>query len=193
MIIFVRTEKESTNTMSIIFTKERISSTEQAGFKHFWHLYELSFPEIERKDKKGIACALSKKQFHNELFYVENKPAALLAYWLYPEFCYLEYIAVNPSLKGQGAGSQILQELLDKINLPIILEIEHVVDETTRRRQNFYERLQFIANPQHDHQQPPYQKGFNPLPMLLMTYPKVVSAEAYKKFHQLLITEIVEI
>ncbi len=174
-------------------TKIRITTESQPEFLHFWHLYEQSFPEIERKNHHGMTCALAKKQFHNELFYLASEPSALLAYWQYDRFCYLEYIAVNPMMKGRGIGTQIMQELISRTLHPIILEIEHVVDDTTRRRKSFYERLGFIANPQHQHQQPPYQKGFEPLPMLLMTHPQTISKEAYKYFNQILTTEIVVI
>lgn len=173
--------------------KTRITSAQQPEFNHFWHLYQESFPAIERKDMQGICCALAKPQFHNELYTNDGRPVAMLAYWQYPNFCYLEYIAVDPSQKGQGTGSHILQELLACTSKPIILEIEHVVDETTRRRQTFYERLGFVGNPQHEHCQPPYQKGFQPLPMLLMTYPGVITEEAYREFYRLLSTEIVEL
>ncbi len=182
-----------TNMNNMNLTKTRITSALQPEFQHFWHLYQESFPEIERKDMQGIAIALAKEQFHNELFFNDGKPVAMLAYWLYPHFCYLEYIAVDPSQKGQGTGSQILHELLSRTAQPVILEIEHVVDETTRRRQTFYERLGFVGNPQHEHCQPPYQKGFQPLPMLLMTHPQAITAEAYNEFYHILTTEIVQL
>ena len=178
---------------NMTLTKTRITSTLQPEFQKFWHLYQESFPEIERKDKQGIAIALAKEQFHNELFFSNAQPVAMLTYWLYPHFCYLEYIAVHPSQKGQGTGSLILQKLLDRTTQPIILEIEHVLDETTQRRQTFYERLGFVGNPQHEHRQPPYQKGFQPLPMLLMTHPQAITAKAYKEFYHILTTEIVQL
>ena len=137
--------------------------------------------------------ALVKDRFYNEMFFSDGEPEAMLAYWLYPEFCYLEYIAVDPSRKGHGTGSRILKELLGRTTLPVILEIEPVVDDTTLRRRVFYERLGFVGNPQHEHMQPPYQKGFQPLPMLLMTYPVPITAEAYRHFYSILSTEIVEI
>ena len=180
-----------TNIINMKLTKTRITSIHQPEFQYFWQLYQESFPEIERKDIQGIAIALAKEQFHNELFLSQGEPVAMLAYWQYPHFCYLEYIAVAPSQKGQGTGSHILQELLARTTPPVILEIEHVVDETTRRRQTFYERLGFVANPQHEHCQPPYQKGFQPLPMLLMTHPQAITDEAYREFYRILTSEIV--
>lgn len=173
--------------------KIRITSITEPEFHHFWHIYNQSFPEIERKNLKGLEIALSKEQFHNMLVTLDGKPAAFLSYWLYPQFCYLEYIAISPELKGNGAGTMILKELIDGTSQPIILEIEHITDNTTQRRQNFYERLGFIANPEHNHEQPPYQQGFKPLPMLLMTYPQRISKEAYAHFNNLLINEMAEI
>ncbi len=173
--------------------KTRITSTGQPEFEHFWHIYNESFPEIERKNLNGIKIALSKDKFHNELVFSENNPVAILSYWLYPGFCYLEYIAINPSEKGNGLGTNILGSLLEEVSQPVILEIEHIVDETTRRRLNFYQRMGFIPNPQHNHMQPPYQQGFELLPMLLMTYPAEISESEYLEFYKLLTTEIVEI
>jgi GNAT superfamily N-acetyltransferase len=173
--------------------KIRITSSANTMFGHFWEIYNESFPEIERKNLAGIDIAMAKDRFHNELITINGVPSAILSYWLYPAFCYLEYIAITPRLKGNGLGSEILKGLIKEVRQPIILEIEHVVDSTTQRRQNFYQRHGFVANPQHNHLQPPYQRGFEPLPMLLMTYPQQISNEAYQTFNRLLTTEIVEI
>lgn len=172
-------------------SKVRITSVFQPEFDDFWQLYTVSFPEIERKTQQTMELALTKNQFVNEVYYSDGRIIALMSYWLYPEFCYLEYIAVNPIFKGSGVGTEVLGSLLKTVDVTIIGEIEHVVDETTMRRQSFYLRMGFFPNPQYNHCQPPYQTGFEELPMLLMTAPRAISQSEYIHFKEKLRSEIV--
>lgn len=61
----------------------------------------------------------------------------MLVTWRREKFVYLEYFAVDASLRGQGAGQRILEELRDAFPHKVILEIDPPEDGISRRRLGF--------------------------------------------------------
>lgn len=61
----------------------------------------------------------------------------MLVSWQREAFVYLEYFAVDASLRGQGAGQRILEELRDAFPHKVILEIDPPEDGISRRRLGF--------------------------------------------------------
>lgn len=171
----------------------RIHQIQQPEFLQFWEIYQTSFPEAERKTAQTMELALQKKQFYLWLYFQHAKPMGFAAYWCYPRFCYVEYLAVVPSEKGQGWGTLWMETLKKEMPQPLILEIEHPTDAPSMRRKAFYGRLGFAANTHLHHFQPPYQKSFQPLSMELLSYPKLLSQTEYDDFNQILTTEMIQL
>ncbi len=101
--------------------------------------------------------------------------AGIVWYWQTPGFIYLEHLAVAPARRGQGIGHLALDELCSQ-GIPLVLEIEPVVDEPTERRWYFYRSAGFHQLP-FFHLQPLYHRGDAPLPLTLLSYPHAMSED----------------
>lgn len=64
---------------------------------------------------------------------------------------------------------------------PVILEIDPPVDDLSHRRQGFYERAGYHANP-YAHVHPPYHAANCGHALVVMSYPGALSADTYAAF-----------
>ncbi len=76
----------------------------------------------------------------------------------------------------------LLDDLAQESPRQIILEIDPVIDEISRRRLHFYLRNGFVANEQYDYIHPPYKTGDKPYPLLLMSSGAPLSEPLYHLF-----------
>ncbi len=137
-----------------------------------WQLYESAFPRCERRSAPAhLAAVSSEAVFHADELYLRDDGdfAGILYYWLWPGYslCFVEHLAVQPELRGQGVGHAAL-ELLRGLADCVLLEIEPVVDEQTARRLSFYRSAGFEPLP-YEHVQLPYHAGDAPVPMVLLS------------------------
>ncbi|WP_290452416.1 GNAT family N-acetyltransferase [uncultured Muribaculum sp.] len=128
-----------------------------------------SFPEIERRDTvlqrlNTDTCPI----FNYNVAISENRPVGLFTYWDFEKFIYCEHFATDKSLRGKGYGSEILKKVISKTCKPMVLEVEYPENETSRRRIEFYKRAGLRVWETQKYVQPPYRKGGEPLPLLLM-------------------------
>lgn len=136
-------------------------------------LYETAFPPEERRD----VSAWFELQKNNPEFRVEvmrrcddhekEVPVALLCYWQFPHFCYVEHLAVEERLRRQYVGTEVLQRVL-RLGCPVVLEVEPEADEATRNRLLFYRSVGF-ENPYKDYLQPPYSSEKPAVPLWLLS------------------------
>ena len=103
--------------------------------------------------------------------------------WDLPHYCYLEHFAFSPECRGGGFGSRVLKEYVGQKEVPVILEIDPLVDEISRRRCGFYERLGFVLT-EHEHFQPPFRRGDDPVLLRIMGYGKAITDEEYEEFNR---------
>lgn len=113
-------------------------------------LYQDSFPAHERRSNTTQQLAFSDKASRNMVVTDEDgRLQAIVFYWTYGNVVYVEFLAVNPEMRGRSIGSAVMKQLMslypDKLT---VLEIEPPEDEMTIRRLHFYERLGFVLNPQ---------------------------------------------
>lgn len=152
---------------------------QQLQAHHFDQVYQLmseAFPESERRDYAGQKALLKRDDYHLYGMTDHGRVVAFLAVYAMQAFCFVEHLAVDPSLRGTGIGKRILQNLMAQVGKPVILEVEKPIDVTTKRRVQFYERAGFTLYAT-DYVQPPLQKGQNPLALYLMCYPKLSIAQ----------------
>jgi ribosomal protein S18 acetylase RimI-like enzyme len=150
-------------------TLRRITDTGGADYDFAERLLTDSFPPEERRD---IAAWRSythgKSHFHNMLVCDDDAPVALVTYWHFDSFCYVEHFAVSAALRSCGYGGRILSLLQSQLSpLPIVLEVELPDTEISRRRIDFYRHNGFSLLPA-DYRQPPYRPGDASIPMHLM-------------------------
>ena len=89
-------------------------------------------------------------------------------FWTFERFVFGEHFAIDPKMRGQNIGSEMVKTFVSKINLPVVLEVEMPKDAQSIRRIDFYERLDFKVL-SHNYAQPYYDGSGKLLPMLLMS------------------------
>lgn len=156
-----------------------LRSTDDPLWAAAMRLYDEAFPPKERRSEADLVRALGDPFFRAEAILREERFAGILFYWLFGESRYVEYLAVDPALRGHHLGSEVLA--LFCRGRRVILEIEPPADETTRRRQRFYERAGFRTNP-HDYLHPSYNRPFEPHRLVLMSYPTSLENDEARLF-----------
>lgn len=163
--------------------KRRVRGVDDPLFVDSLDIYRTSFPAHEQRRVQDFPQAFQDPGFYYEVFLNgKGRVVAMLVTWRREEFVYLEYFAVDASLRGQGAGQRILEELRDAFPYKVILEIDPPEDEISRRRLGFYQRHGFVPNPQFDYSHPPYTGDGEPFPLLLMTHKHLLDEKAYRSF-----------
>lgn len=163
----------------------KLESIETKLFKATWSLYEGSFPSNEKR-QLTTQEKIFKNQNYTALCYInsKNELIALLFYWKFDNFYFVEHFAVNPEYRGQSYGTKILNDFLkDKNN--VVLEIEPVCDEQTKKRLEFYKRLNFIEN-SYEHFQIPLKKEDKSIILTLLSYEKAINNKEYSKLHEMM-------
>jgi ribosomal protein S18 acetylase RimI-like enzyme len=142
-------------------------------FGKMYELYQNTFPAVERRNK----CSLESVLNHDKRFVMagllkEGEFVGFFNYWQFDDFVYVEHFAVDPTLRGQNIGSEVMKTFLSNTNLPVVFEVEipesESENETARRRIAFYERLDCKLLT-HKYAQPHYDGSGKLLPMLLLT------------------------
>lgn len=150
-----------------------------------WVLYEGSFPGHERRSRNAQLAALSDERAYSKIIVGEQDEIMALAfYWLHTDFVYVEFLAVNPAMRGQNIGTEAVEGLLEPYPGKLaILEIEPPEDDMTIRRRRFYERLGFVLNPC-PYTHPSYYTGENAHPhrLSLMTRGRRITETEFGHF-----------
>lgn len=147
------------------------------GWAEAWTIYENSFPACERWREEKYAAAFSDPHFEADGIWLDGRLAGILFFWKGEGFHYLEHLAVSPALRGQDLGSRALTAFCAGAGR-VILEIDPPEDEISCRRQRFYERIGFVANP-YEYVHPSFQRPFHAHRLVLMSYPAAITqAEA---------------
>jgi ribosomal protein S18 acetylase RimI-like enzyme len=150
-------------------TLQRITDIAGADYAFAEQLLTGSFPREERRDvAEWRDYTHSKYHFHNMLVRDDGKRVAIITYWHFGFFCYVEHFAVSAALRSCGYGHRILSILQAQLSpLTIVLEAELPDTEVSCRRIEFYRRNGFSILPV-DYYQPPYRPSNTSIPMHLM-------------------------
>lgn len=155
-----------------------------------WRLYVDSFPAHERWSREAFARARQDERFHTEIAVSENgKLLALLYYWIYGKTLYVEFLAVEPDMRGQNTGSELIGKLIaDNPGFKILLEIDPPIDEVSIRRLGFYERHGFVPNG-YEHIHPSYISGeaAHPHLLIVMTHGGTITSQEFMEFRTFLL------
>ena len=157
--------------MDHIFTYSKSNPIPDEKFERVFSILESSFPKSERGNAELHRREHSRDNFRCMCCEPEGVPAAFINYYELPEqeFIFVEHFAVSEELRGKGVGSAMMRELIAGYSpLNIVLEVESPVDDITRRRVAFYQRLGFSLN-SGAYFQPPFYGNPQPLPLKLMS------------------------
>lgn len=160
----------------------RIDPNDSVRWAKVWELYEGSFPLAERRKKEDHLRAYADERFFPLSAWDGNVLVGLLFFWEWDSYRYLEYLAVNPSLRGQSFGSEMLRYLRDSEHT-IILEIDPLINELSVRRLQFYERAGYTLTP-FRFMHLPYRREAQPQELLILSYPHMITKEQHNDFLQ---------
>lgn len=177
-----------------------IESTADSRFAFAKSLYESVFPADERREAEmWFELQREYPGFHVEVMSMLDlqnveTPVAILCYWQFEQFCYVEHLAVEETFRRRHLGSEVLGKLL-KSELPVVLEVEPDSDETTHGRLLFYQTLGF-EKPYKNYVQPPYSEGKSAVllwllsnqPAWLLGHVELVKETLYKKVYHCKLT-----
>jgi len=148
---------------------KRITTESIQLYDYMEKLLMASFPPEEYRDLDILReYANNHPKFYCNIILNHTTPIGLLTYWDLEDFYYIEHFAIDPNQRNGGYGRKLLDYLVEFLEKPIVLEVEHPTEEMAQRRINFYKRQGYILW-EKEYIQPPYRPGFPELPMFLMT------------------------
>ncbi|MBQ8642252.1 MAG: GNAT family N-acetyltransferase [Clostridia bacterium] len=159
----------------------RITSAENPMYSSAMELYRQSFPKHEQRQDASQKEIMRHTDYHFSLIYDGELFVGCILYWETDTFIYVEHFYISPVLRNRKYGQRALEEL-KKENKTIILEIDPVVDDISRRRKEFYERVGFKANP-FPHVHPPYHEGNHGHTLIIMSCPEEIPETLYQRFN----------
>lgn len=137
---------------------------------HLRPIYEAAFPPEERRPWEDIFSSRDCEHV-SWLVTLGNEAIGLVIGWELPSCHYFEYLVIDPELRGQGIGSQVIELLHHKYDdeLPIVLECEPAgYSPMAERRLAFYARFGLLPQP-FAYRQPPYGAGLPWVDLLLLS------------------------
>ncbi|MBD7970173.1 GNAT family N-acetyltransferase [Paenibacillus gallinarum] len=170
-----------------------MSKIQSHVFEQVYSIMEESFPLIEYRSFEGQQALLTNASYR--LLTKENDLGEVIAFlggWEFDEFCFVEHIAVKPSIRGGGQGKQLMMDFIAQTNKPVVLEVEPPDEEIKQRRIGFYERLGFHVN-SYPYVQPPLREGQPDFPLLLLSYPSLLTEEQFQSYRDTLYAEVYQV
>lgn len=168
----------------------RIKSISHPQWDEAWEIYKNSFPIFEQRTENDQIEVMKDDMFECRVYVKDNDVIGILFFWQYDIYRYIEHFAINPRLRGQNYGSEILNEFC-KSDYTTFLEIDLPIDEVSINRLYFYERLGFKLN-QFDHVHPPYRKGFDGHSLKILSFKKYLDNVEFETFNLFLAERVMK-
>lgn len=157
-------------------------------FEDFYKLLEGSFIPEELRDRGDAKEILDNPDFILYNITVDGKSVGYISAWLLDGITFIEHFVMRREERGNGYGEMTVREIC-RLHGKLVLECEPRDDEIKTRRAAFYERCGFVENPI-EYAQPSYREGYSEVPLMLMSYPVLLSEpeetikELYKKVYR---------
>ena len=159
-------------------------------FEKVYSLLKNSLPQVEMRTKRDQKNLISNEKYKILVAEKENIFVGFMAIWDLNDFCFLEHFAVQPDMRGQGVGGEILKHLTKISDKKIILEVEPPsFTDYAQRRIDFYARNEFLFN-DFEYFQPPLQKGADIIPLKIMSYPTHLTEAEFNDIRKTLYEEV---
>lgn len=156
------------------------------NFDEIFLLMQESFPKNEYREYKKQKDLLKNPHYKILPYFGENNQLlAFAAIWDFESFVFVEHIAVSKQCRGMGIGSKIMHGIIEKSNTNVILEIEPPVDDISKKRLHFYEKLGFKMN-EYQYFQMPLNENDKPIPLKILSFPQKLSASKFEKFKKII-------
>ena len=175
--------------MKMLQLKE-IHTTDVEQYNYIEQLMVGTFPPNEYRPltelREYTDC---RENFHMNVVLDGCNPIGLIAYWDFEKFYYIEYLAMDSSLRNKGYGTKTLQAFCSELDKPVVLEIELPDTEEAIRRKQFYERNHFVAWP-NEYFQPPFREGDGLLPVMICCYGNLIPETHFELVKRQIHTEV---
>lgn len=159
----------------------KIANCEDSLYNEFIELYGTSFPIFEQRTEAQQRSAFEDERYNLETYIEDDKFIGFISYWEFDSYIYIEHLAINSSLRGEGYGSRLLREFAQRSGKMLLLEIDPIVDEISAKRLRFYEHNGFVANI-HTHRHPPYRESFEGHQLIVLTTEREINKAEYEQF-----------
>ena len=146
------------NGMSFV----RLRSADTEDYRAARELYGQCFPIHEQREEASQRTIMADGEYFFTQIMSGDRTIGCILYWETADFIYVEHFFISAALRNLAYGRRTLEWITGK-EKPVILEIDPVTDELTKRRKGFYERAGFHAN-EFSHIHPPYQPCGNERP-----------------------------
>lgn len=148
-----------------------------------WRLYEESFPAHERRSLTAQEQAFADCRARSKVMLDdEGEVMALVFYWLYAGMVYVEFLAVNPAMRGRNIGSGVVERLLE-----VYPGNSSFSKSNLRRRRpygaSFLRTARIVRNP-YNYIHPSYRKGTDACPheLVLMSHGRIATEKEFSGF-----------
>lgn len=149
-----------------------------SGLKHYLEqvraLYESAFPPEERRPWRGMTCLLEEEpRFFLQLLFSHGEFVGFLSYWDLEDCYFGEHFAIIEGARGCGLGRELIASFwCSEVEKNWLFEVEPPEGEIERRRVEFYRSMgaELLLE---EYVQPSYETRNRPIPMWLMSYPKI--------------------
>lgn len=158
-------------------------------FDSFFKILDNSFPKNERRDYFSQKKLLDNKYYKPLVLKIEDKVLAIMAIWEFDDFIFIEHLAIDKKLRGQGIGTKLIKNYLSKTKKEVFLEVEPPICEISKRRVLFYQRLGFYLNDFYYLQQP-LNTDDTPFELKIMSYSKNISEDEFEKYKKVIYKEV---
>jgi ribosomal protein S18 acetylase RimI-like enzyme len=149
----------------------KLTILKKEDFEQLFDIMVQSFPSAEYRKKEKQYAILDDTDYSITVHKEESIIQAFIAVWNLGNFIFAEHLAVSPKNRNSGIGSAFMREYLSQSKLPIVLEVEDIQDEISKRRIGFYERLGFVLSDIR-YNQPNFDNSDVVIPLRIMYYDK---------------------
>ncbi len=139
-----------------------------------------AFPYEERRDILDQKECLNNNFFKFFEIFDNETDVGFIALWDFPEFVFIEHIAIDEKKRAGGYGSKSIELVKETYKKIIILEAEAPETEQQIKRIRFYDRLGFKIN-SYNYEQPSYHGGES-VPLKILSFPKLIDKEEFDLF-----------
>ncbi len=148
--------------------------------KETYIFLQKTFDPSELREYGWMKDIYEQKKFKIYGYLEDEQLLGVITLWEFDDYNYIEHFAVDERRRGQGIGSQMIENMKLLSDKPLVLEVEEIVDDITQNRVHFYEKHEFFLSSYH-FIQPPLRDNVKDVPLIYMSYPILLDNDIYHK------------
>jgi len=157
-----------------------LDGEDSAFFAQVDALYESAFPLHEKRSHAAKIRALNHANYQLQAWFDGELFVGMIGMWNFGDYRYIEHLAVNDTLRGQGYGKRMLNQFLEQ-SPQTVLEIDPLTTDIARKRLHFYQSLGFQVN-HYPHTHPTYHENLADHQLIVLSHPHPIDPQQYQRF-----------